>query len=158
MRRSWGLSILCISLACAQVSKTQAPAAHCGPVMPLIAYSEIESDKGELGGQLVAKDVKSARVKIVDIDAGSRMYTARADEYGTFLVTNVDPGMYVVRTHLNGYFDFIIDSVEVKRGQRTRLFGMLELKPCSKRDCDPITMVQPETCGSSKPTSAPRTP
>jgi len=62
-------------------------------------------------------------------------------------LTRVPPGTYRLIAHLEGYADFVVDSVEAKPGIHTRFRWALVLRACPpNRRCKPTREFPPLVC------------
>ena len=87
-------------------------------------------------------------VSLRSVDRKSRPLAVKTDTKGLFAFHDVKPGLYRLRAMRPGYSDFIIDSIEVKLGHRTRVEDPIEMLRCpSGMHCQPNRKVhQPGIC------------
>lgn len=86
--------------------------------------------------------LRTITVSLRNMERKSRPIVVQTDARGQFVFRDVKPGIYQLRAVRPGYSDFIIDSIEVKLGHRTRIFDPLEMLRCpSGMHCQPNRQV-----------------
>jgi len=69
-------------------------------------------------------------VSLSKIGREAESLATQTDAKGQFIFRRVMPGLYTLRATHPGYSDFVVKSVEIKSGQRTRIWDSLEMDRC----------------------------
>src|SRR5262249_48727360 len=87
---------------------------------PQAAKSELVGEVRDQAGALVA----NAKVSLTDIATGQT--TAKISGDGTYIMTNLKPGIYNIAVEANGFKQSIREGVRLATGERVRLDVVLD--------------------------------
>jgi hypothetical protein len=127
-----------------------APIAPCEELLgaPNVGFEPIGQETLLEGAVVEAHNIqlRAVTVSLRTIERKSRPVLVQTDASGQFVFHDVKPGLYRLRAVRPGYSDFIIDSIEVKLGHRTRIEDPLEMLRCpSGMHCQPNRQVHQTT-------------
>ena len=113
---------------------------------PRLSFAERHQDDPVVSGLVVRSPVwnltmPGVRIVLATQDHGVAAETL-TDSKGSFEFRGVLPGSYTLRASLTGYTDFLLNDVDVRLGQITRIEPALEMEPCPKGiECNPNQQV-----------------
>jgi len=87
---------------------------------PQAAKSELVGEVRDQNGALVP----NAKVNLTDISTGQS--SSRLSDNGTFIMTNLKPGVYNVAVEASGFKQLVREGVRLATGERVRLDVVLE--------------------------------
>jgi hypothetical protein len=96
-------------------------------VHPQAAKSELVGEVRDQNGALV----QNAKVSLTDVSAGQT--SSKLSDDGTFLMTNLKPGVYNVAVEANGFKQSVREGVRLATGERVRLDVSSRIRTCPHR-------------------------